>query len=70
MESLRIKKEKKQCQWKDFYEPVRIENTLSNNYIEYKSEVDKNKMLLTEEHLNKIRHYLSNMINDLKTQGE
>ena len=27
-------------------------------------------MLLTEEHLNKIRHYLSNMINDLKTQGE
>ena len=45
-------------------------NACSNNYIEYEIKVDENKTLSTEEYLNKIRPYLSNMINDLKTQAE
>ena len=31
---------------------------------------DKDKMLLIEEYLDEIKPYLSNMINDIKTQGE
>ena len=46
------------------------DNAFSNNYIEYKSEDDRNKTLSIEEYLHKIKPYLSNMINDLKTQGE
>ena len=40
------------------------------NYIEYESSIDKNKSLSIKGHLNKIRSCLSDMINDLKTQGE
>ena len=42
----------------------------SNNYIEYESEGNKNKMLSIEEYLIKIRTYMSTMINYLKTQDE
>ena len=42
-------------------------NTFCDNYIEYESEGNKNKTLSFEEYLNKIRPYLCNMINDLKT---
>ena len=38
----------------------------SNNYIEYKSNSDRNKILLIEEYLNNIRPYLKNIINNLK----
>ena len=31
---------------------------------------DKDKMLSIEEYLDEIKPYLSNMINDIKTQGE
>ena len=37
-----------------------------NNYIEYKSNGDRNKTLSVEERLNKIRPYLKNIINNLK----
>ena len=46
---------------------VRVNNFWSNNYIEYKSNGDKNRMLSVEEYLDKIRPYLRNIINDLKT---
>ena len=51
---------------KDYYKPVRANNVWSNNYTEYKSNGDKNRILSVEEYLDKIRPYLKNIINDLK----
>ena len=39
------------------YKPVRIGNLWSNNYIEYEGKSDRNKTLLSEEYINKIRPY-------------
>ena len=39
---------------------------MSNNYIEYGSNNDKNKTLSVKKYLNKIRSYLKDTINDLK----
>ena len=44
----------------------KVNNCWNNNYIEYKSNSDKNKILLVEEYLNKIRPYLRDLVNDLK----
>ena len=49
-----------------YHKPVWLNNFLSNNYIEYKSNGDKNKRLSVEEFLYKIRPYLIDIINDLK----
>ena len=54
----------------DYYEPIRIGSAFSNNYVEYESNGDKDKTPSIKEYLDKIRPYLSNMINDLNTQGE
>ena len=45
---------------------VRENNFWSNSYIEYESNSNKNKILSVEEHLNIIRPYLKNIINNLK----
>ena len=45
---------------------VKVNNYQSNSYIEYESEGDKNKTLSVEKHLNKIRPYLKDIINNLK----
>ena len=50
----------------NYYKPVRVNKFWSNSYIEYKSNGDKNKILLAEEYLNKIRSYLRDLVNDLK----
>ena len=51
---------------KTYYKPIRV-NSWSNNYIEYRSNGDKNKILSVEEYLYKIRPYLRDIIiNDLK----
>ena len=50
----------------NYYKPVRVSNFWSNNYIEYKSNGDRNKTLSVEEYLNKIRPYLKDIINNLK----
>ena len=50
----------------NYYKPVRLSNFWSNNYIEYKSNGDRNKTLSVEEYLNKIRPYLKDIINNLK----
>ena len=39
---------------------------MSNNYIEYESNGERNKTLSVEEYLNKIRPYLKDIINNLK----
>ena len=43
-----------------------VSNFWSNNYIEHEGKGDKNKALLVEEYLNKIRLYLKTIINNLK----
>ena len=53
-----------------YYEPVKTGAVLNNNYIEYQSNGDKDKVLSVKEYLDMIRQYLSNIINDLNTQGE
>ena len=53
-----------------YYKPVRVSNFRSNNYIEYKSNGDKNVTLSVEEYLNKIRPYLKDIINSLKKSDE
>ena len=55
---------------KDYYKPIKIRNAFSNNYIEYESNADKDRTLSIEEYLDKIRPYLSNILNDHKTRGE
>ena len=50
--------------------PLRIGNAFSSNYIEYKSNGDKDKSLSIKEYLDMIRPYLSDILNDYKTQGE
>ena len=51
---------------KNYYKPVRVSNFRSNNYIEYESNVDRNKTQSVEEYLNKIRPYLKDIINNPK----
>ena len=52
--------------WEDYYKPVRVDIFWSNNYIRYESNSDRNKTLLVEEYINKIRSYLKDIINNLK----
>ena len=54
----------------DNYNPVRIGNAFSSNYIEYKSNGDKGKTLSIKYYLDEIKPYLTDIINDHKTQGE
>ena len=54
----------------DNYKPIRIGNTFSSNYIEYKSNGDKDKTLSIKDYLDEIKPYLSDIINYHKTQGE
>ena len=51
---------------KDYYEPKRISNFWNNNYIEYRSNGDKNRNLSLDEYLHKIKPYLRNMIINLQ----
>ena len=53
----------------NYDEPVRTGNTFDNDHFEYERGSDKNKTLSIEEHLNKIRPYLKNIINDLRALG-
>ena len=48
------------------YKLVRVSNFWSNNYIEYKSNSDRNKAISVEECINKSRPYLKDIINNLK----
>ena len=50
----------------NYYIPVRVSNFRSYDYIEYKSNGDRNKTLSIEEYLTKIRLYLKDIINNLK----
>ena len=45
---------------------VRVNNFLSNNYIEYKSNGDKNRIISVEEYLDKVIPCLKDIVNDPK----
>ena len=54
----------------DYYKPIIVNGAFNNNYIQYESTGDKNKILTANEYLDMIRPYLVDMINDYKTQRE
>ena len=55
---------------KYYYEPKKTVSAFNNNYIHYESMGNKDKNLLIKEYLDMIRPYLSDIINDHKTQVE
>ena len=54
----------------DHYKPIIINGTFNNNYIQYESRGNKDKILTVDEYLDIIRPYVRDMINDNKTQSE
>ena len=54
----------------DYYKPIITNGAFNNNYIQYESKGNKNKILTTSEYLDTIRPYLSDIINYHKTQGK
>ena len=54
----------------DYYKPIWTGNAFSSNYIEYKSNGDKDNMLPIEDYLDKIEPYLKDLIDGHKTHDE
>ena len=50
----------------NYYKAVRANNFWSNNYIEHKSNSNKNRILSVDKYLDKIWPYLKSTINDIK----
>ena len=59
--------EEEKIKEENYYKSARVNNFWNNNYIEYKSNWDRNKTLSVEEYLDKIRPHSKDIINDLKT---
>ena len=53
----------------DYYKPIIARGTFNSSYIQYETKEDKGKNLSIKEHLNIIKQYLSDIINDHKTRG-
>ena len=54
----------------DYYKPIIVNGAFNNNYIQYESKGDKDKILTVNKYLDMITPYLVDMINDHKTQSE
>ena len=54
----------------DYYKPIITKGAFNNNYIQYESKGDKDKMLTVNEYLDMIRLYLVDIMNDHKIQSE
>ena len=54
----------------DYYKPITANSAFNNNYIQYESKRDRDKILTPNEYLDMIRPYLVDMINDHKNQSE
>ena len=54
----------------DCYKPIIVNGAFNNNYIQYESKGDKDKILTVNEYLDMIRPYLVDMINDHKIKSE
>ena len=55
---------------KDYYKPIKTDSTFTMNYIQYQSLGDEDKNLSVKEYVDIIRPYLSNVVNNHKTQEE
>ena len=53
----------------DYYKPI-TKSAFNDNYIQYESKGNKEKILVINEYLDIFRPYLRDIINDHKTQGE
>ena len=56
-------------QEEDYYKPKRVSNFWNNNYIEYESTGDKNRILSLNEYLNTIVTFLRNIIIDFQNSN-
>ena len=54
----------------DYYKPIITKSSFNNSYIQYESIRDKGKNLSIKKCLDMIRPYLSDIINNRKTQGK
>ena len=54
----------------DYYKPIIVNTAFNNNYIQYESKGDKDKILTISGYLDVIRAYLVGIINDHKNQSE
>ena len=54
----------------DYYKPIITTGSFNNNYIQYESRGDKDKILTVNEYIDTIRSYLEDIINDHKIQSE
>ena len=54
----------------DYYKSIITKSTFNNNYIQYESRGNKEKILTVNEYLDIIKPYLRDIINDHKTLGE
>ena len=55
---------------KGHFEPKKSVNDFNHSYSQYEKVGDQNKLLKIREYINTIRPYLSDIINNHKTQGE
>ena len=53
----------------DYYKPIITNGAFNNNYIQYGCKGNKDKTLTPSEYLDMIRPYLSDIINNQKTQA-
>ena len=51
----------------DYYQPILVEDSFKNNYKYYESRGDRDKKLSVKQYIYKITPYLSDLINDHKT---
>ena len=54
----------------DYYKPIITKDAFNGNYIQYESKGDKGKNLAIKKYLDMTKPYLSDIINDHKTQGK
>ena len=54
----------------DYYKPIIAKGSSTNSYIQYECIGKKRKNVLTKKYLDMIRKYLSDIINNYKTQGK
>ena len=54
----------------DYYKPIIGKSAFNSSYIQYESKGDKGKNLSIKKYLNMMKSYLSDIINDHKTQGK
>ena len=54
--------------YEDYCKPIISSSAFNSNYIEYESQGDKNKIVSIKDYFSEIKQYLSDIINNQKTQ--